>query len=134
MDETGRDETGRDETGRDETGRSGCGDRSRRGRAAVHDAGNSGDERAGQGSGIVAGNPRWPRIRAITVRRPCYRLPAEKQIRRGTHRSTAALEQAITDYLAIYNENPKPFVWTKTADQILESLQHYCKRINDSLH
>ena len=44
--------------------------------------------------------------------RPAHR----KQIRRGTHRSTAELEQAIIDPR---HEDPKPFVWTKTADQIL---------------
>ena len=42
-----------------------------------------------------------------------------RQIRRGTHRSTQALETAIKEYLAVYNEDPKPFVWTKTAEQIL---------------
>jgi transposase len=39
----------------------------------------------------------------------------QKQIRRGTHRSTQQLEQAIRDYLATYNTDPKPFVWSKTA-------------------
>ena len=45
-----------------------------------------------------------------------------------------ALEAAIREYLAIYNEDPKPFVWTKTADQILESVARFCKRISDSGH
>jgi transposase len=58
----------------------------------------------------------------------------EKQIRRGTHRSTRQLETAIKDYLSIHNANPKPFVWTKTADEILSSLSRFCKRINDSGH
>jgi transposase len=58
----------------------------------------------------------------------------EKQIRRGTHRSTRQLETAIKDYLSIHNANPKPFVWTKTADEILASLSRFCKRINDSQH
>lgn len=49
-----------------------------------------------------------------------------KQIRRGTHRSTRQLEQAIRDYLATYNMNPRPFVWTKTADQILDSIKRFC--------
>ncbi len=40
-------------------------------------------------------------------------------MRRGTHRSTAELERAILAYLDIHNENPRPFIWTKTADQIL---------------
>jgi transposase len=57
-----------------------------------------------------------------------------KQIRRGTHRSTRELEQAIRDYLATYNMNPRPFVWTKTADQILESVKRFCLRISDSGH
>ena len=54
----------------------------------------------------------------------------EKQIRRGSHRSTRALEKAITDYLTVYNEESKPFIWTKSADQILESLQNYRERIS----
>ena len=42
-----------------------------------------------------------------------FALLTERQIRRGTHRSTVALEQAIRTYLNISNQNPKPFVWTK---------------------
>jgi hypothetical protein len=42
----------------------------------------------------------------------------ERQIRRGTHRSTVELEKAIRNYLDTNGRNPKPFVWTKTADQI----------------
>ena len=57
-----------------------------------------------------------------------------QQIRRGSYRSTQELETAIEDYLANYNENPKPFVWTKSADQILESLRNYCTRISDTGH
>ncbi len=58
----------------------------------------------------------------------------EKQIRRGVHRSTAALEKAIRHYLAVYNENPKPFIWTKSADDILESVARFCKRISETGH
>ena len=54
----------------------------------------------------------------------------QQQIRRGTHRGTQALEKAIKEYLKVYNENPKPFIWTKTADQILESLKGYCTAIS----
>ena len=50
------------------------------------------------------------------------------------NRSTAELEQATRDYLSIYNEDPRPFVWTKTAEQILESVQSYCSRISNSGH
>lgn len=54
----------------------------------------------------------------------------EKQIRRGVHRSTLELERAIRDYLVIYNDDPKPFCWTKTADQILASVAAFCRRIS----
>ena len=57
-----------------------------------------------------------------------------QQIRRGTYRSTQALEKAINEYLAVYNEDPKPFVWTKTADQILESLKTYRTNTSDTEH
>lgn len=58
----------------------------------------------------------------------------EKQIRRGSHRSTRELETAIYTYLEIHNEHPKPFVWTKSADEILASLTRFCKRTCDSGH
>jgi len=56
----------------------------------------------------------------------------EKQIRRGTHRSTRELEQAIRDYLELHNADPKPFAWTKTADDILASIERFCLRISNS--
>ena len=56
------------------------------------------------------------------------------QIKRGTHRSTIELERAIRQYLDTYNENPTPFVWTKTADDILASVARFCQRISDSGH
>ena len=58
----------------------------------------------------------------------------ERQIRRGTHRSTIELERAIRSYLAVNNRDPKPFVWTKTADQILESIKRFCMRTSNSGH
>lgn len=58
----------------------------------------------------------------------------QKQIRRGTHRSTQQLEQAIRDYLATNNADPKPFVWSKSADEIFASIQRFCMRISDSQH
>ena len=57
-----------------------------------------------------------------------------KWLRRGTHRSVAELEQAIQAWIDTWNDNPRPFVWTKTADQILDTIAHYCQRINDSGH
>ena len=59
---------------------------------------------------------------------------AQKQIRQGSFRSTQALEQAIGEDLPVYNEEPKPFVWTKSADQVLESLKDCCKEISDTEH
>ena len=50
----------------------------------------------------------------------------EKQIRRGVHRSTTQLEAAITAYIATVNANPRPFVWTKSADDILASIKRFC--------
>jgi transposase len=58
----------------------------------------------------------------------------EKQLRRAAHRSTRELEEAIKDYLEVYNEEPKPFVWTKSADEILESIARFCRRTSESGH
>ncbi|MGH9400049.1 MAG: IS630 family transposase, partial [Thermoanaerobaculia bacterium] len=58
----------------------------------------------------------------------------QKHIRRGTHRSTYELETAIRKYLQLYNQDPKPFVWTKTADEILESVARFCRRTSNSGH
>jgi transposase len=63
-----------------------------------------------------------------------FALLSEKQIKRGAHRSTRALEDTIREYLAITNEAPHPFVWTKPADEILASIARYCQRISDSPH
>jgi transposase len=57
-----------------------------------------------------------------------------KWLRRGTHRSTKELEASITEWIDGWNENPKPFVWHKSADEILETLAAYCERISDSGH
>jgi len=58
----------------------------------------------------------------------------DKQLRRGVHRSTRQLEAAIAHYIAVTNERPKPFVWTKTADEILASVARFCHRISNSGH
>ncbi len=58
----------------------------------------------------------------------------EQYIRRGTHRSTRQLEQAIHQYLDLNNANPTPFVWTKSADDILASIRRFCLRISDAGH
>ena len=58
----------------------------------------------------------------------------EKQIRRGVHRSTLQLENAIRHFIDHHNQDPNPFVWTKSADQILEAVARFCKRTLDSGH
>jgi transposase len=57
-----------------------------------------------------------------------------KRLRRGSHRSVRQLNADIRAWIETWNEDPRPFVWTKTADQILESIARYCTRINDSRH
>jgi transposase len=51
-----------------------------------------------------------------------------KRIRRGVFRSVKDLEAAIREYIDVHNEDPRPFVWTKTADQILASISRYAQR------
>ena len=57
-----------------------------------------------------------------------------KKLQRGTHRSVRALNADIRNWIQTWNDNPRPYVWTKTADQILDSIARYCTRINDSAH
>jgi len=52
----------------------------------------------------------------------------EDLIRRGSYKSTRELESDITAFIAGHNENPKPFVWIKSADDILKSIQRFCQR------
>ena len=99
------------------------------------------------------GTHKTPAIRRWFAKRPRYHLHftptgaswinlverwfaalTEKQLRRGVYRSTRELESAIERYLEIHNEQPKPFMWTKTADEILLTLAQFCKRISDSGH
>jgi transposase len=63
-----------------------------------------------------------------------FALLTTRRLARGAFRSTRALEQAIKGYIAATNADPKPFVWTKTADEILESVARYCQRTTDSHH
>ena len=57
-----------------------------------------------------------------------------KWLRRGTHRSVAELERSIQSWIKAWNQNPRPFVWSKTADEILDTIATYCQRINNSAH
>jgi len=57
-----------------------------------------------------------------------------KLLRRGAHTSVRQLNTDIRAWIETWNDDPRPYVWTKTADQILESIATYCNRINDSRH
>ncbi len=57
-----------------------------------------------------------------------FALLTDQQIRRGAHRSTTELEAAINAYIDACNADPKPFRWTKTADDILASIERFCRR------
>ena len=65
---------------------------------------------------------RW--FAELTARKP----------RRGVHRSVRELGADIRDWLAHWNEDQRPFIWTKTTYQILETIAGYCNRISDSGH
>jgi transposase len=57
-----------------------------------------------------------------------------KKLRRGAHRSVRDLNTDIRAWMTTWNQDPRPYVWTKTAEQILDSITRYCERINDSRH
>jgi transposase len=57
-----------------------------------------------------------------------FALLSQQWLKRSAHRSTFELEQAILRYIEHGNRNPKPFVWTKSADQILETIARFCQR------
>ena len=57
-----------------------------------------------------------------------------RKLRRGTHRSVRELNTDIRAWIDAVEPEPKPYVWTKTAEQILETLAAYCERITDSGH
>jgi len=57
-----------------------------------------------------------------------------KKLRRGTHTSVRALNADIRSWIKTWNDDPRPYIWTKTSDQILDSISRYCARINASPH
>lgn len=58
----------------------------------------------------------------------------DQMIRRGVHKSVQALERDIRAWVSDWNQHPRPFIWTKTAEEILDSLTRYCRRISDAGH
>ena len=63
-----------------------------------------------------------------------FALCDRRLLRRSDHRSVQALEADLRAWVKAWNENPKPFVWTKTADEILESLGRLIQRISGAGH
>jgi transposase len=63
-----------------------------------------------------------------------FSLLTEQQLRRGIFRSTRNLETTIRSYIDSHNEQPKPFIWTKTADEILASVAKFCQRTLETGH
>ena len=58
----------------------------------------------------------------------------DQLLRRGVHKSVQTLEKDIRDWIKTWNQDPKPFAWTKTAEEILDSLARYISRISDAGH
>jgi len=63
-----------------------------------------------------------------------FGLLTDQLLRRGVHKSVAALEQDVRKWISAWNDNPRPFRWTKTADEILDSLAKYMARISGAGH
>jgi transposase len=63
-----------------------------------------------------------------------FGLLTDKRLRRSAHKSLRSLENDIRDWLATWNSDPQPFIWTKTADEIFERLASYLQRIPDAGH
>jgi transposase len=55
-----------------------------------------------------------------------FALLEQKALKRGVHRSTVELEKAIYEFIEVSNENPRPYLWTKSADDILDNLRRFC--------
>jgi len=64
----------------------------------------------------------------------CFSELTTKLLRRGAHRSVRALNTDIRQWIDTWNEDPRPYVWVKTAEQILDAISRYCQRINQTGH
>ena len=64
----------------------------------------------------------------------CFAELTTRKLRSSAHRSVTELETDIRKWITEWNKAPRPFVWTKSADEILETLAAYCQRIIDSGH
>jgi hypothetical protein len=57
-----------------------------------------------------------------------------RKLRRSSHRSVKDLEADVTAWIEAWNADPKPFVWLKTADEILDNPANYCARLNQLIN
>ena len=57
-----------------------------------------------------------------------------KLLQRSDHRNAQALEKVLSNWAKVWNEDPQPFIWTKTAEEILASIARYLKGINGAAH
>ncbi len=58
----------------------------------------------------------------------------DQMIRRGVHKSVQALEKDVRTWIETWNADPRPFIWKKTAEEILDSLAKYIARISGGSH
>ena len=63
-----------------------------------------------------------------------FAVLTRRRLARGVFTSTEELEDAIRRYIEDNNEDPQPFVWTKSADDILASVARFCQRTSNSYH
>ncbi|MEQ7007686.1 IS630 family transposase [Actinopolymorpha sp. B17G11] len=63
-----------------------------------------------------------------------FALLTDQLLRRGVHKSVQALEKDVREWINNWNENPKPFIWKKTAEEILDSLARYIARMSGGGH
>ena len=121
------------------------------GGSADHHRDHAGPRHSGRRVSGYYGTHKTPKVKNWLLRHPrfhCHFTPTyssclnlverffatltEQQLRRGTHRSVPALENAIREYLRIYNEDPHPFRWSKSADEIIESVNSVITNYSDT--
>jgi hypothetical protein len=68
------------------------------------------------------------------ARQRCFGYLTDQLLRRGVHKSVQTLEKDVREWIKTWNEDPKPFVWTKTAEEIPNSLARYISRISGAPH
>ena len=97
-------------------------------------------------------DPQNPKIKAWLARRPHYHVHftptsaswinqverwfaelTRKRLQRGVHTSVRQLEADIRSFIDRHNQNPRPFKWTKSADQILASVKRFCHKAQQTL-